>query len=223
MFIIPVINIQQLSLRNMKKILAGCTNDVSVEEVWKMWKNPNTACFRLFLHPEAGLVMGIESSNPQWYMLRFNTITQRLLLLRQQAEIKAVSIGDSPRGGSVVSSLMFLLSLSSSPETPLPPPPPLPFNANPPKHKRNSPDKNHASALTSARTHSHIKTITSGNNDHERDAVWNCRGCLCCTAALMLNWGKKGKQSKWHLHIGWQPLKQCVEDDPTFPPNRLHL
>lgn len=74
-----------------------------------------------FLHPEAVLVvMAKESSNPRWWVLYFNTIARRPLLLRQQAEIKVVSTGNTPGGIHWFAALMFLLSSSSSLETQLP-------------------------------------------------------------------------------------------------------
>lgn len=90
---------------------------------------------------------------------------------------------------------MFLLSSSSSPETPAPR---LPFNAlSQTRTKKKSRFSSSFSffsfsflLLKCTHTQPHAKTITSGNNDHERDAVCSCGGCLCCTAALMLNWGK---------------------------------
>lgn len=74
-----------------------------------IWRSlQSVGCFHLFLYPEGGLVRGIESSNSQWYRLHFNTIIHRLLLLRQRAEIKAVSTGNSP--GRFSGSLLWCFS-----------------------------------------------------------------------------------------------------------------
>ena len=86
-------------IKNHQESTSCCTNDISVEDVQGLndIKNLNKGSFHSFLRPpEVGLVRWIESSNSQRYRLHFNTITNRLLLLRQQAGIKAVPTGDSP-------------------------------------------------------------------------------------------------------------------------------
>lgn len=161
---------------------------------------------------------GIESSNSQWYRLHFSTITHRLLLLRQQAEIRDVSIGDSP--GRFSGSLLWCFSCHHhhhqrhQRSCPL-----MRSQTHKHTHTRNSPDENLSDALAQVKTQSHkcactrIKKIAPGNSDHERDAVCNCRGWLCHTAAWMLNWGKKRTQSSWHLHTG-KPLSDVEKMIP---------
>lgn len=168
-------------------------------------KDLKMGCLHRFLHAEAVLVvMAKESSNPRWWVLYFNTIARRPLLLRQQAEIKVVSTGNTPGGVHWFAALMFLLSSSSSLETQ---PPLLPFDT-----QMQQPERYQAYTPSMVRcTHSlNVKTNTSGNNDHERDTVWNCRGCFFrCTTALMLKLGKTFfflKQHKWSLCTGWRPL-----------------
>lgn len=176
MFII--FNNQQLLLRIIKGVLVGCTNGVSVEELYSLMIWKKSGCFHLFLHPEAGLVRGIESSNPQWYMLHFNTITQRLLLLRQQDEIKVFSIGD-PSGVSVVRLSDVSPVIIITRDTTL-------LLANTQTHTdATAQTKSHLCTCksvaithvctvckcTHACVHTQTKTITSGKNDHKRDSV----------------------------------------------------
>lgn len=163
---------------------------------------------------------GIESSNPLIHapFQHHNTET---------AVATAASWNQSsfywrfPREFQWFASLMFLLSSSSSPETP-------PLLLAKRTHARMD-----ATALTKialnksvetvthmyalcmhANAHTHIETITSGNNDHERNTVWSW-SCLSYTAALMLNWGKKGRAS--HIFI--------VDGNPlsNVKKNRLYL
>lgn len=134
-------------------------------------------------------------------MLPFNTITPRLLLLRQQAGTKVVSIDDSTGTFSGFASLMFLLS--SSPETPAL----LPFSTLAkaradttalkritPVHLRECGSQHTLMHWRLANAHAHIKTVTSGNNGHERDTVELDLLVFHSSFDVQLR-GGKGKQS----------------------------
>ena len=107
-------NVRHLSLRIMRKIREVLFL-LRKFTVLMMCRNLTKRCFHF---PPRRTGEGIESSNSRWYMLHPNNTTERLLLLRQQAGIKAVSLGDSL--GRFNSSCLwcFSLSSSSSPETP---------------------------------------------------------------------------------------------------------
>jgi len=174
-----------------------------VIQLWKftvlmMLRDLTKGCFHF--PPWSRTCEGIESSNSQWYRLWLNTITQRLLLLRQQAEIKAVPIGASLGRfrGSHLWCFPYHLHHHQRHHNSL-------------KHSATALMKSHVCTweiidiLISLCIYIRIntETITLRSNDDESS---NCRGRLYCTAGVLWNWGSWQSNAGDILKLKGKPL-----------------